>query len=179
MAVEEKPEEKKAEEGDAEMKVDGAAEEKKDGEEEKKDAAAVSSTKKPRKTPEPSTTTLSNLSRVTPAQLAYISFPSSTSRFQPIRPVNSGVLPSSAPSAKSSVGGVGAGGGILLVRDTKPEEEVELLELEVLKAIDVSGAGVAPAAVEGAAAAASGAGDDFETAPIAEVPPPFEYTEWD
>lgn len=170
---------------DAEMKVDG--EEKKDGEatedESKKDGgASSSSTKKPRKAPEPSTTTLSNLSRVTPAQLAYISFPSSTSRFQPIRPVNSGTpLPAgSVPSAKSSsLGGVGAGGGILLVRDTKPEEEVELLEMEVLKAIDVSGAGAAAPAAEEAAAGGGEAGDGFETAPIAEVPPPFEYTEWD
>ncbi|GAA5825993.1 hypothetical protein JCM11251_000081 [Rhodosporidiobolus azoricus] len=163
---------------DAEMKVDEPEGEKKDGEEKKEDGAA-SSGKKPRKAPEPSTTTLSNLSRVTPAQLAYISFPSDVSRFVPVRPVNStnGVPPAgSAPSARS-VGGVGAGGGILLVRDTKPEEEVELLELEVLKAIDTSGAGaVAPAPAAGGDAVAQ---DDLATGPIADVPPPFEWTDWE
>ncbi|GAA5903602.1 hypothetical protein JCM6882_002998 [Rhodosporidiobolus microsporus] len=161
---------------DAEMKVDEPEGEKKD--EEKKDAPAAAG-KKPRKPSEPSTTTLSNLSRVTPAQLAYISFPSDVSRFVPVRPVNgtNGVPPAgTAPSARSA-GGVGAGGGILLVRDTKPEEEVELLELEVLKAIDTSGAGqvVAPAAAAGGGAAQ----DDLATGPIADVPPPFEWTDWE
>lgn len=40
-----------------------------------------------RKAPEPSSSTLSNLSRVTPAQLGVISFPASSSRYVPVRPV--------------------------------------------------------------------------------------------
>ncbi|GAA5990775.1 hypothetical protein JCM11641_002034 [Rhodosporidiobolus odoratus] len=156
---------------DAEMKVDEPASGDKDKEKEKK----------PR-TREPSTTTLSNLSRVTPPQLAYISFPSS-SRFVPIRPVNStnGAPVGSGPASSKSLGGVGAGGGILLVRDTKTGEgEVEFMEMEVLKAIDTSGTGAAAEAVPAAeGGAAAGGEEDFASGPIAEVPPPFEWTDWE
>ncbi|GAA5860169.1 hypothetical protein JCM8547_009213 [Rhodosporidiobolus lusitaniae] len=174
---------------DAEMKVDEPSGEEKKADDSSSTPAAGS--KKPRKTPEPSTSTLSNLSRVTPAQLAYISFPPDVSRFVPVRPVNSGVPSSSSAAGAGAVptsrttGGVGAGGGILLVRDTKAgqgqgegaeEEEVEYLELEVLKAIDTSGAGqAAPAAAGGAA---GGGDEDWTTGEIAEVPPPHEWTDW-
>lgn len=139
-----------------------------------------------RKQPEPTSSRLENLSRVVPAQLQYISFPAE-SRYTPIRPVNPGsTTASSASVALSRLSSpVGTGGGILLMRDAKPGEEEDLLELEVLKAIDVSGAAAAPAA--GAAGAAAGAGaapgggqsdSELLTAPIADTPPPFEWHDW-
>lgn len=165
---------------DAEMKVD--------------EPAAASGTdasggakkegKTARKQPEPTSSRLENLSRVVPAQLQYISFPTE-SRYTPIRPVNSGsTTASSASVALSRLSSpVGTGGGILLMRDAKPEEEQDLLELEVLKAIDVSGVGTS-----GAAAAAAGTGtgpdagsqsdNDLLTAPIADTPAPFEWSDW-
>ncbi|BGP13392.1 proteasome regulatory particle base subunit [Rhodosporidiobolus nylandii] len=153
---------------DSEMKVDEPEASAKEGGE-----------KKPaKKEKEPSSSRLQNLSRVTPAQLAYISFPPSESRFLPVRPVNSTNGSAAGVPSSRSLGGVGAGGGILLVRDTKPDEEVELLEMEVLKAIDTSGAGAAAPAAEAAVGAAAG-GEDLATAPIAEVPPPFEWTDWE
>ncbi|BGP00453.1 26S proteasome regulatory subunit RPN2 [Rhodotorula toruloides] len=171
METDEKAEEKPAEStDDAEMKVDEAA-----GEDKKKDQTK-------RKAPEPSSSRLENLSRVTPAQLQYISFPSD-SRYVPVRPVNSGSAP--APSSLSSVTSsrsappVGFGGGILLMRDTKPGEAAEFHELEVLKAIDTAGAGAA-APAEGAAGQAAAGGDDADllTGPIADPPAPFEWTDW-
>ncbi|GAA6036531.1 hypothetical protein JCM8097_003550 [Rhodosporidiobolus ruineniae] len=150
---------------DAEMKVDEPASGDKpaDSSSSGADKEKTGSGKK-RKAPEPSSSTLTNLSRVTPAQLAYISFPTSgevVSRFVPVRPIASG-------------------GGILLVRDTKPDEgEPELLELEVLKAIDTSGAGAAaPAAAAAGGAAAGNENEDLLNGPIADAPPSFEWNDW-
>lgn len=53
--------------------------------------------------------TLTNLSRVTPAQLQYIAFPSE-GRFQPVRPVGRG------------------GGGIVMLLDKSEEEEINWIE---------------------------------------------------
>lgn len=151
---------------DAEMKVDEAA-----GSDDKRKEQTK------RKAPEPSSSRLENLSRVTPAQLQYISFPSD-SRYVPVRPVNSGSAP--APSASSrSAPPVGFGGGILLMRDTKPDEVAEFHELEVFKAIDTNAAGAA-APTEGVGAQAAAGGDDADllTGPIADPPAPFEWTDW-
>ncbi|GAA5864300.1 hypothetical protein JCM3774_002744 [Rhodotorula dairenensis] len=184
MQTDHKAEEKSEEKGDkpaedAEMKVDEHA---------AAGAADASGAKKEgktaRKQPEPTSSRLENLSRVVPAQLQYISFPAE-SRYTPIRPVNPGsTTASSASVALSRLSSpVGTGGGILLMRDAKPDEEQDLLELEVLKAIDVSGAGAPGAA---AAGAASGGGADADsqsdnnllTAPIADTPAPFEWSDW-
>lgn len=63
-----------------------------------------------------------------------------------------------------------------MVRDRQPEKEGEFLEMEVMKAIDTS----APAPVEGGAAAGAGAAPSEDlTGPIAELPAPFEYTDWE
>ncbi|KPV74060.1 uncharacterized protein RHOBADRAFT_49993 [Rhodotorula graminis WP1] len=147
---------------------------------------------KARKAPEPSSSTLSNLSRVTSAQLSVITFPSSA-RYVPVRPVAPPAAPSTGagPGPSGSSAGakplaplaVGGGGGILLMRDTKKGDDEELLELTVFKAIDTSGdAAVAAAAagVEPAGAPSGGsAGDDeLRTAPIADVPPPFDWSDW-
>ncbi|CEQ42920.1 SPOSA6832_04788 [Sporobolomyces salmonicolor] len=149
-----------------------------------------------RKTPhEPISFPVQNLSRVTPAQLPYISFPADA-RYVPVRPVVGGSSSSSTPSPAPSTtlpaastasrpstatttpsGSRAIGGGILLVRDTKPTDEAELLELEVLKAIDTSGAAAAATAAEGAGGGQSD--DELLTGPIAEVPPPFEWTDWE
>ncbi|BGP50648.1 proteasome regulatory particle base subunit [Rhodotorula kratochvilovae] len=120
----------------------------------KKDAKA------PRKAPEPYSSRQPNLSRVTRAQQAVIAFPQPPeARYVPVR---------------------ASGGGILLVRDTKPDQEEELLEMTVLKAIEVAAGAGAGAAVAGAGAAAAvgGADDELRTGPIADVPPPFEWSDW-
>ncbi|GAA5963482.1 hypothetical protein JCM21900_006483 [Sporobolomyces salmonicolor] len=180
---------------DAEMKDDStaapAATDGGDG-----SASTPSKQQSKRKTPhEPISFPVQNLSRVTPAQLPYISFPADA-RYVPVRPVVGGSSSSSTPSPAPSTtlpaastasrpstttttpsGSRAIGGGILLVRDTKPTDEAELLELEVLKAIDTSGAAAAATAAEGAAGGQSD--DELLTGPIAEVPPPFEWTDWE
>ncbi|CUA76623.1 26S proteasome regulatory subunit rpn2 [Schizosaccharomyces pombe 972h-] [Rhizoctonia solani] len=79
---------------DEEMKVD--------------EPAPVSATPK-RAAPAPTFETLQNLSRVTPAQMQYISFPAE-SRFQPVRPIAKG------------------GGGIVMLIDKKEGEQVEWIQ---------------------------------------------------
>lgn len=134
-----------------------------------------------RKQPEPTFSRLENLSRVVPTQLQYISFPAD-SRYVPVRPVNAGsITASNASVALSRLSSpVGTGGGILLMRDTRPGEEAEYLELEVLKAIDTTPA--APGAAAQAGATATGASEqsdsDLASAPIADTPAPFEWTDW-
>lgn len=60
-----------------------------------------------------------------------------------------------------------------MVRDKEPEKESEFLELEVMKAIDLS----APAA---AAAGGEAAPSEVDlTGPIADPPAPFEWSDWD
>ncbi|GJN93401.1 hypothetical protein Rhopal_006456-T1 [Rhodotorula paludigena] len=176
METDEKAADEKTANDDAEMKTDESS-----GNAEASTSSPAKKDKAARKAPEPSSSRLENLSRVTPAQLAYISFPSDA-RYVPVRPVNAG-LPSSPATAASTATrtapAVGSGGGILLVRDTRPSEEEELLELTVLQAIDTSGAGAA-ALAGGDAAVAGGPGvdEDLLSGPIADVPPPFEYSDW-
>ena len=88
---------------------------------------------KPRKS-EPTSEKLSNFSRVTPAQLAYISF-SPENRFQPVRVVSTRPPPSSkAPKTPASVAlateRYAGGGGILIMSDTRADEECEYIEFE-------------------------------------------------
>jgi len=147
MDTDDKLEGKKESDGDVEMKV----------EEEPlspgKDAGDISpingsisnlpeegkpSTKSTKKA-EPSFEMLPNLSRVTPAQLAYITFPSD-GRFQPVRAVSAKPLPPRGVKAGTSGGntspapvGLGsekyAGGGcILILSDLRPEEEAEFID---------------------------------------------------
>ncbi|KAK4049515.1 proteasome regulatory particle base subunit [Microbotryomycetes sp. JL201] len=156
--------------------------------------AEATTTAKPKRRNEPSSSRLSNLSRVTPAQLPVIQFPSD-SRFVPVRPVvsSSSLATSTAATSKFIVGSsltnnIAGGGGILLVKDTRPNEEAEFLEMEVLKAIDTSNTAATGAAAastsEGATASAAGPGtggqdDDLLTGPIADPPPSFEWTDWE
>ena len=85
------------------------------------------STSKPGRKAEPSFEKLQNYSRVTPAQLAYVTFPAE-SRYQPVRPVST-KPPVRAKGAKNSVvteGFVGVG-GILIMIDQRPDEDTELI----------------------------------------------------
>ncbi|KAH9944140.1 D-isomer specific 2-hydroxyacid dehydrogenase [Epithele typhae] len=77
---------------------------------------------------------LSNFSRVTPAQLAYITF-ASGSRYQPVRVVStrpppSTKTPKTASSLALAVERYAGGGGILIMADTRPEEDAEYIEFE-------------------------------------------------
>ena len=76
-----------------------------------------------------------NFSRVTPAQLAYITF-SSEGRYQPVRPVSAspqaskGTKRPSSPAPTVWSGGYAGGGGIIILSDPQPSEEAEFIEIE-------------------------------------------------
>ncbi|GAA6058795.1 hypothetical protein JCM10212_001911 [Sporobolomyces blumeae] len=155
---------------DSEMKDDTAAPGATEGETSTTPATAATSSKSKRKAPEPTSYRVENLSRVTPSQLASIALVPD-SRYVPVRPFPSA---SSRPST--------SGGGIILVRDSKPTEPQELVELEVLKQLEAPAAPAPGAAAPAAAGAAPAQGDsdqDLLNGPIADVPPPFEWTDWE
>lgn len=96
---------------------------------------------------EPASFTLSNLSRVTPPQLPYVSFnATSDGRYEPIRPIgdSSATAPPSSSASGSQAqrkgregavppGGVSTqnqSGSIILLRDKKPGEEGKYVELD-------------------------------------------------
>ena len=87
--------------------------------------------------------TLTNLSRVTPAQLQHIAFPSE-GRFQPVRPVGRG------------------GGGIVMLLDKSEEEEINWIEPFGAPA---PAAAAEPAPAETGAPAGGTAPDAEEAAP--------------
>ncbi|TFY80665.1 hypothetical protein EWM64_g3340 [Hericium alpestre] len=127
---------------------------------------------------EPTSETLSNFSRVTPAQMMHIVIPSS-SRYQPVRPVST-KPPRAAKTGKASTSSLllekyAGGGGILMLIDKRPDEPAEFIEF----AQDV-----APPAAPLAAVGNGGAPipDDRENlhvsldeGPETEPPRPFEY----
>ncbi|KAJ2927156.1 hypothetical protein H1R20_g9903, partial [Candolleomyces eurysporus] len=131
-----------------------------------------------RKKLEPTSETKPNFSRVTPAQLAYISFPSD-GRYQPVRTVTSTKQGRGFTSKASGVGPekYGGGGGILILSDLRPDEEAEFIELEA-PALAPPPPEVTPAAATGAAAAPQPTGRHIaldESSPDAPPPEPFEY----
>lgn len=145
--------------------------------------------KKPRKA-EPSFEKLPNLSRVTPMQLAHITFPSE-GRYQPVRPVSTrsakpskgkAAAGSKAPPAAAALGiaseRYAGGGGILLLIDQRPGEPAELIESEVAPAPQAPPAAMDVAAPEPApAATAAPSGPNVfldEDAPEAGPPESFE-----
>ncbi|WVQ77147.1 hypothetical protein IAR50_006830 [Cryptococcus sp. DSM 104548] len=150
--------------------------------EESKEAAPTPKKSKPS---EPSSYTFSNMSRVTPGQLPLVSFPKS-SRYTPVRSLDHSPLTGFGISAKS---GNSASGSIVVVKDAKPEEEGEFIELskalwpgwlpadpEAAAAVLAQATGSASAedaAPSGAAAAAAAQPEDPEEE--ADVPPAFEY----
>ena len=123
---------------------------------------------------EPSLEKLSNLSRVVPAQLAYITFPSE-SRYQPVRVVSTRP-PASAKTAKTASSVAVAaeryagGGGILILADTRPDEEPNYVEFETAPI-----AAAAPAAAQNPAPTTAGRHIALdESAPEADPPESFE-----
>ena len=134
--TEDKPEVKK--EADDAMKVDGqpstapAGESSKTGET-SADGDAAAPPAKPKRTPEPSSERLSNFSRVTPAQLSYISFPADC-KYQPVRAISSGPVQRAGKrtgkAALSAAKSGGGGGGIVLLLDKKPEEAAEYITFD-------------------------------------------------
>ncbi|KZV92476.1 26S proteasome regulatory complex, non-ATPase subcomplex, Rpn2/Psmd1 subunit [Exidia glandulosa HHB12029] len=140
------------------------------------------STPKPKRTVEPSSEKLSNFSRVTPTQFAYISFPPE-GKFQPVRAIST-VPPQRGAAASTKRGGKGAalaavsktagGGGILLLIDTKPQEAAEFIDLTPPAPAPAAAAAPAEAAPAAASAGSYGGMVD-ENGPEADMPPAFEY----
>jgi 26S proteasome regulatory subunit N2 len=138
----------------------------------------------PKKKAEPSQELRPNFSRVTPAQLSYISF-SPTGRYQPVRPVSS--TPKSPAASGAKAGGkqgsaekYAGGGGIILLTDLTPDEEAEFIDLEPPPVPEPAApAGVGATAPNGDAVGAR-TGDEGphialdENALEAEPPAPFE-----
>lgn len=129
---------------------------------------------------EPTSEVKPNLSRVTPAQLQYISFPSD-GRYQPVRTVTS------IPSAKASKNSIaktlglgsdkfGGGGGILILTDSRPDEEAEFIDLETPEILPPPPE-VTPAAATAGATGVTGPHISLdESSPDAAPPEPFEVS---
>lgn len=122
-----------------------------------------------------------NFSRVTPAQLAHISF-SSDGRYQPVRPVSTrSQAPKAVKAAGGSSPGLGSeiyagGGGILILTDLRPNDETEFIEIET--APPVAAAAPAPEPPSGNVPVHNEPRGHHisldENAPEAEPPEPFE-----
>lgn len=151
------------------------------------DATTTGATPKPaRKPSEPTSEVLHNFARVTPKQLAHIVFPPEN-RFQPVRAVaqsqNQG-RPSNSPSAaistKKTAGRHASGGGIVVLMDTRPDDD----EPEWVQSLADQAAAAAAAALAIADAAEPGI-DDTSAGPapipeddmIVDPPPPFEVSD--
>ena len=91
-------------------------------------AATISNLADAPPAPEPTSEKLTNFSRVTPAQMVHITFPSDC-RYQPVRLVSTQPAPSRR-SFKSLVSTekYAGGGGILLLIDQRPGEEPSYIE---------------------------------------------------
>jgi 26S proteasome regulatory subunit N2 len=114
--------------------------------EDEKPSTSAKSTKKV----EPSFEMLPNLSRVTPAQLAYITFPEG--RFQPVRAVSANPVPprggKAGPAPLGLVSEKYAGGGcILILADLQPQEDTEFIDFEPPAAPEPTPANNLPAEV--------------------------------
>ncbi|KAG6885847.1 hypothetical protein C0993_008810 [Termitomyces sp. T159_Od127] len=119
-----------------------------------------------------------NFSRVTPAQVALISFPSDC-RYQPVRPLSghpstdykAGMSSSSSCAASEKYAG---GGGILILVDLRPEEESEFIEFEPPVEAAPSQPAVPPTGQTTTSTPAPHIALD-ELAPETEPPASFEY----
>ncbi|CAL1695273.1 unnamed protein product [Somion occarium] len=150
----------------------------------KTDEASTSTQKQGEITPksrrEPSFEKLSNFSRVTPAQMPHIVFPAD-GRYQPVRAVSAYPAPKggkvNANGVKLTSEKYAGGGGILVVVDTRPDEEAEYIDLSTIHAVHTAD-GVTVEIREG------GRESEYprdlhislnENAPEADPPEPFEY----
>ncbi|KAK7059054.1 proteasome regulatory particle base subunit [Paramarasmius palmivorus] len=162
---------KAAAEGDA-METDEKAGSQGDEDVDMKTEDTSNKASKPKK--EPSSENIPNFSRVTPAQLAYISFPSE-SRYQPVRPLTASMASPSRsnkdlkhPEEKSA-----SGGGIVLLIDTRPDEPEEIFEFEHVQLEPPT-----PQTANGDAVRSAPSGPHIaldENAAESSPPQPFEY----
>jgi 26S proteasome regulatory subunit N2 len=138
--------------------------------------SAAPAPKRERRAPEPTSEKLPNMSRVTPAQIAYISFPPD-GRFQSVRAVTSSTpIASSNKSQSRKSERYAGGGGILMLIDNKPGEPIQFIE----RAVDAQAA--APTAEGGAAGQPTVVANNgipvginnANAANDADPPPPFE-----
>ncbi|KAJ3918306.1 D-isomer specific 2-hydroxyacid dehydrogenase [Lentinula edodes] len=121
METDEKPDVKTEGDGDIEMKTEGSS----------KGYTSPAGTSKSAKK-EPSSETLPNLSRVTPAQLAYISFPAD-GKYQPVRAVTAKPVSTRGGKTTKQVEEKAAGGGgILILVDRRPQETAEFIQFETV-----------------------------------------------
>ncbi|KAH9487038.1 26S proteasome non-ATPase regulatory subunit 1-like protein B [Psilocybe cubensis] len=134
---------------------------------------------------EPSSELRPNFSRVTPSQLAYITFPTD-GRYQPVRAVSSKTTLSKsgkavAAQSVSSALGLGSeryagGGGILILSDLRPNEEAEFIEIETAPAVPAAPEAAPPSNTNAPAPQPTGRHIALdESAPDAEPPEAFEY----
>jgi 26S proteasome regulatory subunit N2 len=156
------------------------------------DDGKASSSKTARKG-EPLLEKLPNFSRVTPAQLAHITFPAD-GRYQPVRAVSTKsppgaknnsktatVAPAGSKSATAALGlseKYAGGGGILILVDEFPDEEAEFVEFEAPAAEPVPAEGLPNGSVpNGHATTGPASGPHIaldEDAPEADPPESFE-----
>ena len=130
-----------------------------------------------------------NFSRVTPTQLAYISFPAND-RYRPVRAVSAKTSPTKAGKAAAASGrrtplstlahgseNYAGGGGILIMTDLRPNEEAEFIEMETTSTLSAPETVVAPIAngdaLQGRARLNISLDD---TAPESDAPEPFEVS---
>ncbi|CAH7676109.1 26S proteasome non-ATPase regulatory subunit 1 [Phakopsora pachyrhizi] len=182
------PESPTGQHGDDAMKIDEADLSKPNNEPSKAEGSLTKTSR--RRKDEPQVDKLSNLTRVTPYQLPFITFPEN-SRYVPVRPLTgttglNGKITKSVGSSTTSMAYAilnqnehscaGSGGGILLMRDRTPELPAEFLEFTSLK--NGTGANNNREA-EGGATGGGGTTDDPDHAllegEISELPPSFEY----
>lgn len=125
---------------------------------------------------EPMSESLSNFSRVTPSQFAYIVLPPG-SRYQPVRPVSTKAAPPSAKgktiktSSATFTSKYAGGGGILMLQDLKPDEPAEFIDLQPPVQLP---APPEPVTLPAAGAPRSGVATFLESGPEAAPPQPFE-----
>lgn len=124
---------------------------------------------------EPSYEIKLNFSRVTPAQLQFVSF-SSDGRYQPVRSVSSNV--ESQRSKGHAFGSPHAsGGGILILADLRPDQDAQFIELEPPAPAQAITQSLAAPSANGHAIHAVPTGPHIaldENAPEADPPEPFE-----
>jgi 26S proteasome regulatory subunit N2 len=133
-----------------------------------------------------------NFSRVTPTQLAYISFPAND-RYQPVRAVSVKASPTKSSKAAAAASGrrtpssslaqgsekYAGGGGILIMTDLRPNEEAEFIEIETASTLATPEVVVVPMAngdaLQGGGAKLNISLDD--TAAESDVPEAFEVSD--
>lgn len=109
----------------------------------------------------PQTCKVQNLSRVLPAQLSSIDF-SDSSRFKAVKALpRQPSLKSTKPKTRRLPASTIAGCGIVVVQDSAPTEQISFIDLDA----------TSTTAIE------TTSGEAVE--PIAEMPAPFEWTDWE